>query len=196
APPSGVGGGRPRTLGTPRPVGLPRWRPCGWDHRIGPVRRAARLGRHGPFGRWHGPFGRWRRPFGRRQRPDGAEGDDLVGEADAPVRALGHPEFLVQAEQVLLDRRLGDHQVSRYLPGRGRCDERFVGQGGPAQGGEDVELTPGQLRAGGTAKLNLGRQVLLREPADPAACRAETEYVAVLEYPACDKPAVYPCSVA
>src|SRR5262249_55233963 len=75
-------------------------------------------------------------------------------------------------------------------------DERFVGQGGPAQGGEDVELTPGQLRAGGTAKLDLGRQVLLREPADPAACRAETEYVAVLEYPACAKPALYPCSVA
>jgi len=45
------------------------------------------------------------------------------------------PELLVQAQQVLLDRRLGDDQVGRDLACGGRGHEGIVGQRGPAQGG-------------------------------------------------------------
>jgi len=63
-----------------------------------------------------------------RERPDQAERDDVVRQPGAPARSLGNAELLVEPNQVLLDRRLRDHEIAGYFPrGSGR-DERVVGQ--------------------------------------------------------------------
>jgi len=63
-----------------------------------------------------------------RERPDQAERDDLVRQPSAPVGSLGNAELLVEPKQVLLDRRLRDHEVAGNFPRGGRRDERIVGQ--------------------------------------------------------------------
>ena len=58
-----------------------------------------------------------------RQRAYDAGADDLVGEPGPPVDALGDAELLVEPQQVLLDRGLGDDQLVGDLLRRGRRDE-------------------------------------------------------------------------
>jgi len=60
------------------------------------------------------------------ERPDQAERDHLVGEAGAPVGALGYPELHVEPQQVLLDRGLGHYQVVGDFAGGRGGDERVV----------------------------------------------------------------------
>jgi len=96
---------------------------------------------------------------------------------------------------VLLDRRLGDHQVGGDLVRRRRGGEGLVGQRGPAQRGQHVQLAAGQLGHGRTAQLGLGGDLFLRDAADPAARRAETQHVAVVQDPAGDGTPVHPGSV-
>src|SRR5262249_18796399 len=73
------------------------------------------------------------RALGRRQRADQAERDHLVGQPHPPVLALGDPELLIEPQQMLLDRRLGDDEVGRDLAGGRRGDEGLVGKGRTAQ---------------------------------------------------------------
>jgi hypothetical protein len=96
---------------------------------------------------------------------------------------------------MLLDRRLGDHQVGRDLVRRGRRGKGLVGERGPAQRGQHVPLTAGELGHGRTAQLGLGGDLLLRDAADPAARRAETQHVALVQDPAGDGTPVHPGSV-
>jgi hypothetical protein len=85
---------------------------------------------------------------------------------------------------VLLDRGLGDHQVGGDLVRGGRGGERLVGQRGPAQGGQHVQLTAGELGHGRTPQLGLGGDLFLRDAADPAAGRTEAEHIALVQHPA------------
>jgi len=96
---------------------------------------------------------------------------------------------------VLLDRRLGHHQVGGYLVRGRRGGEGLVGQRGPAQRGQHVQLTAGELGHGRTPQLGLGDDLFLRDAADPAACRAETQHVALVQDPAGYGPPVHPGSV-
>jgi len=96
---------------------------------------------------------------------------------------------------VLLDRGLGDHQVGGDLVRRRGGGEGLVGERGPAQRGQHVQLAPGELGYGRTAQLGLGRDLFLLDPADPAAGRAETQHVPVVEHPAGDRAPVNPRSV-
>jgi hypothetical protein len=132
----------------------------------------------------------------RRQRPDQSQRYHLVGQPGPPVRALGDAELLVQAQQVLLDRRLCHDQVSGDLPGRRWRDECLVGQRRAAQRSEHVGLAAGQLGCRLPAQLDFGRDALVHQRAHPAARRAEAEHVAVLEHAAGGGTAVDPGAVA
>jgi hypothetical protein len=97
---------------------------------------------------------------------------------------------------VLLDRRLGHHQVGGDLVGRGGRGEGLVGQRGPAQRGQHVELAAGELGDGRPAQFDVGGDFLRRDPSDPAAGRTEAQHVALVQYPARDRTSVNPCSVS
>jgi len=74
---------------------------------------------------------------------------------------------------VLLDRRLGHDQVGCDLARCGGRDEGLVGQGWLAERGDDVHLTPGQLRYRRPAQAHLGKHGLGGQACDLAALRAE-----------------------
>jgi hypothetical protein len=97
---------------------------------------------------------------------------------------------------VLLDRRLGHHQVHGDLVRGGGQRERLVRQCRPAQRGEHVELAAGELGSGRAAQFGIRADGLLRQPADPAAGGAEAQHVAVVQDPAGDGPPVHPGPVA
>jgi hypothetical protein len=97
---------------------------------------------------------------------------------------------------VLLDGRLGHHQVGGDLVGRGGGGEGLVGQRGAAQRGQHVELTAGELRHRRPAQFGVGGDFLRRDAADPAAGRAEAEHVALVQDPARDGTPVNQCSVS
>jgi hypothetical protein len=61
-------------------------------------------------------------------------------------------ELLVEPEQVLLDRRLGHHQIDGDLAGRRGQHERLVGQRWFAQGGQHIQLAPRQFWHGRTPR--------------------------------------------
>src|SRR5438094_443639 len=109
-----------------------------------------------------------------------------------PVLALGDPELLVEAQQVLLDRRLRHDEVGRDLPGCRGGHEGLVGKGRAAQGREDVQFAAGQLGARRAPQLDFGGDVLPGDAAHPAARRAEAEHVAFFEDPAGYQPPVDP----
>jgi len=96
---------------------------------------------------------------------------------------------------VLLDRRLGHHQVDGDLVRRSGGGEGLIGERGPAQRGQHVQLTAGELGDGRTAQLGLGDDLFLLDAADPAAGHAKTHYVAFVQDPAGYGPPVNPGSV-
>jgi len=96
---------------------------------------------------------------------------------------------------MLLDRRLGDHQVARDLLRRRGHDKGIVRQRGTAQRYQHVKLASRQLRGRGAAEFRVGRQFLLRQPPDPAAGGAEGEDVTIVEHTAGDGPPVHSCAV-
>ena len=80
---------------------------------------------------------------------DESEPDRLARERHpAPLLALRDPELVVEVQQVLLHRRLGDDELRRDLLHRRRLSDHVVGQQRPAECDEDVRLSPGQIRPG------------------------------------------------
>ena len=96
---------------------------------------------------------------------------------------------------MLLDRSLRHHEIRCDLAGRCRRDERLVRQRRAAQRRQHVELTAGQLGRRRSAQLHLGGEVLALDPADPAACRPESQHIPVVEYPPGNEAPVYPGAV-
>jgi len=96
---------------------------------------------------------------------------------------------------MLLDRRLRYHQIGSDLPRRRGRDERLVGQGWAAQRGENIEFAACQLRSGGPPQFHVGRYVLVRDAADPAAGGAEADDIAIFQDAAGDGPAVHPRAI-
>src|SRR4051794_30017733 len=78
-----------------------------------------------------------------RQR-DRASADRLVRQPDpATLARLVHRELVVEAEEVLLHRGLGDDELLSDLADRRRLGEEVGGQDRPAQRNEHVALATG-----------------------------------------------------
>src|SRR5699024_828374 len=124
------------------------------------------------------------------------QGDHLVGQAGPAVLPLGDAELLVEAEQVLLDRRFGDHEHFGDVACGGGCDEGLFRQRGAAQCVQDIELPTGEFGGRAAAQFDVGAELFALEAADPTAGTAEGEHVAFFQDTSCDRASVDAGSVA
>ena len=97
------------------------------------------------------PPGRSRRAAdrarGRRRVSHEATQDRFSGQRDPPaLGAFGEPELVVEIEEVLLDRRLGDHEFGCDLADGRRHGDGAIRCKRPAQRREDVAFSACQLR--------------------------------------------------
>src|SRR5699024_10004046 len=124
------------------------------------------------------------------------QGDHLVGQTGPAVLSLVDAELLVEAEQVLLDRRFGDHEHFGDVACGGGCDEGLLRQCGAAQCVQDIELPTGEFGGRAAAQFDVGAELFALEAADPTAGTAEGDHVAFFQDASCDRASVDAGSVA